>query len=101
MSRKPTYCISRTTNSSVSVISKTNLPPGSHNHPRSLSATESRGTVSVVESIRINTSTVESLLPPRKARSHKRVMMVDDSEEEDEEDSDNDAVDDDPDDEDF
>ncbi|VDO81190.1 unnamed protein product [Schistosoma margrebowiei] len=101
MSRKPTYCISRTTNSSVSVISKTHLPPGSHNHPRSLSATESRGTVSVVESIRINTSNVESLLPPRKARSHKRVMMVDDSEEEDEEDSDNDAVDDDPDDEDF
>ncbi|KAK4476092.1 hypothetical protein MN116_001315 [Schistosoma mekongi] len=100
MSRKPTYCISRTTNSSVSVISKSHLPSGPHSHSRPLCTTESRGTVGVVESIRINTSGVETL-PPRKARSHKRVMMVDDSEEEDDEDSDNDVADDDPDDEDF
>ncbi|CAH8618104.1 unnamed protein product [Heterobilharzia americana] len=95
-SRKPTYCISRSTNSSVSVISKANLPPGSHSHSRPLVNAESGEPV--VESIRINTSGTENLLPPRKARSHKRVM-VDDSEEE--EDSDNDVGDDDPDDEDF
>ncbi|TGZ75143.1 hypothetical protein CRM22_000544 [Opisthorchis felineus] len=60
---------------------------------------ESSNSTGTVESLRINASGIESLLPPRKARSHKRVM-VDDSDDDDDE-SDNDGLDDDPDDEDF
>ncbi|CAL8093802.1 unnamed protein product [Calicophoron daubneyi] len=92
------YCTSRSSTSATG-------QPGSRitisaSGARSSSTNESSNSTgggTGAEPIRVNSSGVESLLPPRKARSHKRVM-VDDSDDEDDE---SDVADDDPDDEDF
>ncbi|VDP83112.1 unnamed protein product [Echinostoma caproni] len=79
---------------------------GNTSRPAAQGASESgsvAGTSStdVASAVGTGTGSVDSSLPPRKARAHKRVLVVDDDSDEDDEDSDNDIGDDDPDDEDF